>query len=59
MIEPASDYSYVVVGHPEHKFLFIMSRTRKIPKKTYDDIVERCRAKGYEVMKLSSQFNGE
>lgn len=59
VIELASDYSYVVVGHPDHKFLFIMSRSQKMPKKTYDDIVERCRAKGYEVNKLSAQFGGE
>lgn len=57
VIELADDYSYVVVGHPDHKFLFIMSRSRKMPKKTYDDIVERCKAKGYEVSKLTSQLH--
>ncbi|WP_316783168.1 lipocalin family protein [Pedobacter frigiditerrae] len=55
IIELADDYSYVVVGHPEHKFLFIMSRVKKMPKKTYDEIVVRCKAKGYEVTKLTSQ----
>ena len=57
VIELADDYSYVVVGHPDHKFLFIMSRSKKMPKKTYDDIVERCKAKGYEVNKLTSQLH--
>lgn len=57
VIELAEDYSYVVVGHPDHKFLFIMSRSKKIPKKTYDEIVERCKAKGYEVSKLTSQLH--
>jgi len=57
IIELAADYSYVVVGHPEHKLLFIMSRTTSLPQKTYADIVERCRAKGYDVSKLTAQFN--
>ncbi|WP_231465493.1 lipocalin family protein [Pedobacter sp. Leaf132] len=58
IIELADDYSYVVVGHPEHKFLFIMSRNQTMPKKTHDDIVARCKAKGYDVSKLTSQFKG-
>ena len=57
IIELADDYSYVVVGHPEHKFLFIMSRSPKMPKNIYDDIVARCKAKGYEVSKLTSQLH--
>lgn len=59
VIELASDYSYVVVGHPEHKFLFIMSRTPDMPKKTYEEIVERCRTKGYDVSKLTSQLHNK
>ncbi|WP_235972772.1 lipocalin family protein [Pedobacter ghigonis] len=55
IIELASDYSYVVVGHPDHKFLFIMSRNEVMPKKTHDEIVARCKAKGYDVDKLTSQ----
>lgn len=55
IIELADDYSYVVVGHPDHKFLFIMSRNQRMPKQTYDEIVARCKAKGYEVAKLTSQ----
>ncbi|PWS28376.1 hypothetical protein DHW03_00520 [Pedobacter yonginense] len=58
IIELADDYSYVVVGHPDHKFLFIMSRSHSLPKKTHDEIVARCKAKGYEVSKLTSQFKG-
>jgi len=56
IIELANDYSYVVVGHPDHKFLFIMSRNQTMPKKTHDEIVARCKAKGYEVDKLTAQF---
>ncbi|MHA4896765.1 lipocalin family protein [Pedobacter sp. PWIIR3] len=55
IIDIPDDYSYVVVGHPDHKFLFIMSRTNKLPKKTYDEIIQRCKAKGYDTSKLTSQ----
>lgn len=59
VIELAPDYSYVVVGHPERKLLFIMSRKKALDKKTYADIVARCEARGYEVSKLSSQQHGQ
>ncbi len=55
IIEIPDDYSYVVVGHPDHKFLFIMSRANKLPKKTYEEILQRCKAKGYDISKLTSQ----
>lgn len=55
IIELAEDYSYVVIGHPDRKFLFIMSRSKTMPKKLYDEIVIRCKAKGYDVAKLTSQ----
>jgi len=55
VIELAPDYSYVVVGHPEHKLLFIMSRKKTLDKKTYSKIVERCESRGYDVSKLTSQ----
>jgi len=55
IIELAEDYSYVVVGHPDKKFLFIMSRNKKISQKAHDEIVSRCKGKGYDVAKLTSQ----
>ena len=36
VVDLASDYSWVVVGHPDHKFLFIMSRKPTMDKKLYD-----------------------
>lgn len=57
IIELADDYSYVVVGHPDHKFLFIMSRNKSIPKKSYEEIVAHCKSKGYDVSKLTSQHH--
>jgi apolipoprotein D and lipocalin family protein len=55
VIDLAPDYSYVVVGHPDHKFLFIMSRKPTMPKAEYEEIVVHCKAMGYAVEKLVSQ----
>lgn len=55
VVDLADDYSYVVVGHPDHKFLFIMSRKPGIDKKTYDMLISKCKAMGYPVEKLVSQ----
>ncbi|MFD2148358.1 lipocalin family protein [Mucilaginibacter antarcticus] len=57
VIDLAKDYSYVVVGHPEHKFLFIMSRKPALDKKLYDGLVAKCKAMGYPVEKLTSQHH--
>ena len=57
VIELAPDYSYVVVGHPDHKLLFIMSRKKELDKKKYSEIVARCQARGYDVSKLTSQLH--
>ena len=59
IIELADDYSYVVVGHPDHKFLFIMSRKPSIDKNIYDQLIEKCKAMGYPVEKLVSQQHKE
>ncbi|WP_183567597.1 lipocalin family protein [Mucilaginibacter sp. SP1R1] len=55
VIDLADDYSWVVVGHPDYKYLFIMSRKPSIPQKEYTEIVARCKAMGYPVEKLVSQ----
>lgn len=55
VVELGGDYSYVVVGHPDHKFLFIMSRKPSMSKELYEEVVARCKAKGYAVDKLTSQ----
>jgi len=60
VIDLAPDYSWVVVGHPDYRFLFIMSRKPEMDKKLHDEIVAKCKAMGYPVDKLvSQQFPGE
>lgn len=55
VIELAEDYSYVVVGHPKHKTLAILSRKPELPKELLKEIVDRCRQKGYDTSKLVFQ----
>jgi apolipoprotein D and lipocalin family protein len=55
LIDLAPDYSWAVVGHPDYRFLFIMSRKPHMDKKLYDEIIARCKAMGYPVEKLVSQ----
>ena len=55
VIEVADDYSYVVIGHPKHKCLFIMSRKPSLPEDLVLNIIDRCHQKGYDTTKLVSQ----
>jgi apolipoprotein D and lipocalin family protein len=41
IIDLAEDYSYVVVGHPKRKYLWILSRTKTIENGTYEGILRR------------------
>ncbi len=58
VIQLADDYSYVVIGHPKEKYLFIMSRTTSLPDGKMAEIVARCRELGYATDKLKSQEHG-
>lgn len=53
IIDLADDYSYAVVGHPNRKYLWILSRTPQMDKQQYDEIVARTKAKGFDVTKLN------
>jgi len=55
VIDLADDYSYVVVGHPDHRFLFIMARKPAMDNALYEQIITRCKAMGYPVENLVSQ----
>lgn len=60
VIDLADDYSWVVVGHPDKKFLFIMSRKPSMDKKLHEELVAKCKAMGYDTDKLTSQkFEGK
>lgn len=51
--ELPGDYSYVVVGHPKKKYLYIMDRSGRMGNELYLAIVERCRQRGYDISKLN------
>lgn len=55
VIDLPDDYSYVIIGHPDKKFLFIMSRKPSVDKKLHDELVAKCKAMGYDTDKLTSQ----
>jgi len=52
IIELASDYSYVLVGDPGRKYLWILARSSQIPDSTYQQLVEKARAQGFTVDRL-------
>jgi apolipoprotein D and lipocalin family protein len=52
IIDLANDYSYAVVGHPNRDYLWILSRTPQMEKTTYDAILERVKAMGFDITRL-------
>ena len=52
IIDLAEDYSYAVVGHPNRKYLWILSRTPEMEKVIYDSLINRLKDKGFDLNKL-------
>lgn len=52
IIDLADDYSYAVVGHPNRKYLWILSRTPQMNEPLYHDILQRVNAKGFDTTML-------
>lgn len=59
IIDLAKDYSYAVVGHPNRKYLWILSRTTEMDGQLYQDILKRIEEKGFDLTKLEKTFQGE
>lgn len=53
IIELASDYAYAVVGHPNRKYLWILSRLPEMDDSLYQQILERIEKKGFDINKLN------
>ncbi len=51
MVLPA-DYSYVAVGEPERRYLWILSRTPSMDEATLQAILDQAKANGYDVTRL-------
>lgn len=56
--ELSDDYTYVVVGHPKQKFIYIMNRTGKMGNIQYEEIVKRMSDKGYDIKLLKKVDQG-
>ena len=52
IIDLADDYSYAVVSHPNRKYLWILSRSPKMDGTTYQEILSRLQAKGFDLANL-------
>ena len=53
IIDLADDYSYAVVGHPNRKYLWILSRTATMNDSTYQAILSRLVEKGFDISKIN------
>jgi apolipoprotein D and lipocalin family protein len=52
IIDLDPEYRYAVVGHPNRKYLWILSRTRTMDPLVYSGILERLTAQGYDITRL-------
>ena len=52
IIDLSDDYSYAVVGHPGRDYLWILSRTPTMSAATYESLITRLQAHGYETSRL-------
>ncbi len=52
IIDLAPDYSYSVVGTPNRKYLWVLSRAPQMEEATYQRIVEGAAARGFDVSRL-------
>lgn len=48
----ADDYSYAVVSEPTKEYLWILSRTKKLPKNIQDNILEKLKNLDFDTDKL-------
>jgi len=52
IINLGKDYEYAVVGTPNRKYLWILSRTPQIGDKLFSQLIESARSKGFDVNNL-------
>jgi apolipoprotein D and lipocalin family protein len=57
IIELGANYEYAVIGHPDRKYLWILSRTSDMDEKIYQSILKNLQEQGYETEKLIRAIN--
>jgi apolipoprotein D and lipocalin family protein len=58
IIDLAPDYSYAVVGEPDRKYLWILSRSPQLTESVYGQIVTRVHELGYDPSLLMKTTRG-
>lgn len=58
IIELAPDYSHAVVGAPDRKYLWVLSRNPRMDEATYLRLLEAARAQGFDVSKMIRTQHG-
>lgn len=53
IIDLADDYSYAVVGHPNKKYLWILSRKPIMNQTTYQQIISKIKENGFDISKIT------
>lgn len=59
IIDLGREYEFAVVGHPNRKYLWILSRTPSMPTDVYDGIIGRLQAQGYDTARLARTIQVE
>jgi len=59
IIDLGQDYEYAVVGHPERKYLWILSRTPTMEPDVYEGILRRLEAQHYDLDRLQRTLQAE
>ena len=52
IIDLGSNYEFAVVGHPKRTYLWILSREPQMDSGTYEAILQRLKAQGYDLSRL-------
>ncbi len=52
IIELAPDYTYAVVGAPDRKYLWVLSRTPRMDEGVYQRLLEAARAQGFDTGRM-------
>lgn len=58
VIELAPDYSHALVGSPDRKYLWVLSRTPRMDEGAYRRLVESARAEGFDVSRMIRTRHG-
>jgi apolipoprotein D and lipocalin family protein len=58
VIELAPDYSHAVVGAPDRKYLWVLSRSPRMDEATYLRLLEAARAEGFDVSRMIRTRHG-